>query len=459
MTLQEYLTSLRHKTVAVIGIGVSNTPLLRRLLAEGIAVTACDRSSREKLGPLADELEAAGATLHLGEGYLDGLTQDVIFRTPGLRPDVPQLLAAQRQGSTLTSEMEVFFQVCPCHMIAVTGSDGKTTTTTIIAELLQAAGRTVHVGGNIGQPLLCQADDMGPEDWAVLELSSFQLMTMDRSPHIAVVTNLAPNHLDVHKDMAEYVEAKEHVFAYQSEGDILILNRDHEITRSFAPGAPGQVRWFSRRERPERGVFLEDGVIYRATPEGVREIMAQRDILLPGLHNVENYMAALAALEGLVSDETARQVARTFKGVEHRIELVREKDGVRFYNDSIASSPSRTIAGLRSFQQKVILIAGGYDKHIPYDVLGPEICRHVKRLIVTGATGEKIRQAVLAAPEYREGQPEILSITEFDQAVLEAARGAEPGDVVLLSPASAAFDRFRNFMVRGQHFKELVRSL
>ena len=206
-------------------------------------------------------------------------------------------------------------------------------------------------------------------------------------------------------------------------------------------------------------MFLEDGVIYRATPEGVREIMAQRDILLPGLHNVENYMAALAALEGLVSDETARQVARTFKGVEHRIELVREKDGVRFYNDSIASSPSRTIAGLRSFQQKVILIAGGYDKHIPYDVLGPEICRHVKRLIVTGATGEKIRQAVLAAPEYREGQPEILSITEFDQAVLEAARGAEPGDVVLLSPASAAFDRFRNFMVRGQHFKELVRSL
>lgn len=170
MTLQEYLTSLRHKTVAVIGIGVSNTPLLRRLLAEGIAVTACDRSSREKLGPLADELEATGATLHLGEGYLDGLTQDVIFRTPGLRPDVPQLLTAQRQGSTLTSEMEVFFQVCPCHMIAVTGSDGKTTTTTIIAELLKAAGRTVHVGGNIGQPLLCQADDMEPEDWAVLEL-------------------------------------------------------------------------------------------------------------------------------------------------------------------------------------------------------------------------------------------------------------------------------------------------
>ena len=256
MTLQEYLTSLRHKTVAVIGIGVSNTPLLRRLLAEGIAVTACDRSSREKLGPLADELEAAGATLHLGEGYLDGLTQDVIFRTPGLRPDVPQLLAAQRQGSTLTGEMEVFFQVCPCHMIAVTGSDGKTTTTTIIAELLKAAGRTVHVGGNIGQPLLCQADDMEPEDWAVLELSSFQLMTMDRSPHIAVVTNLAPNHLDVHKDMAEYVAAKENIFRYQRPGDIAVFNQDNDITRQQALRAVGAVRLFSRRSEPEEGVFL-----------------------------------------------------------------------------------------------------------------------------------------------------------------------------------------------------------
>ena len=457
--VDQYFDSLSDKKVAVLGIGVSNRPLIRMLLARGIHVLACDKTPREKLDAEVLELEQAGAVLHVGEGDLDDVRADVVFRTPGMHPEIPALRRLRAAGAEITSEMEAFFEVCPCRIIAVTGSDGKTTTTTIIAELLKAAGRTVHVGGNIGQPLLCQADDMEPEDWAVLELSSFQLMTMDRSPHIAVVTNLAPNHLDVHKDMAEYVEAKEHVFAYQSEGDILILNRDHEITRSFAPGAPGQVRWFSRRERPERGVFLEDGVIYRATPEGVREIMAQRDILLPGLHNVENYMAALAALEGLVSDETARQVARTFKGVEHRIELVREKDGVRFYNDSIASSPSRTIAGLRSFQQKVILIAGGYDKHIPYDVLGPEICRHVKRLIVTGATGEKIRQAVLAAPEYREGQPEILSITEFDQAVLEAARGAEPGDVVLLSPASAAFDRFRNFMVRGQHFKELVRSL
>ena len=455
MTLQEYLTSLRHKTVAVIGIGVSNTPLLRRLLAEGIAVTACDRSSREKLGPLADELETAGATLQLGEGYLDGLTQDVIFRTPGLRPDVPQLLAAQRQGSTLTSEMEVFFQVCPCHMIAVTGSDGKTTTT-IIAELLKAAGRTVHVGGNIGQPLLCQADDMEPEDWAVLELSSFQLMTMDRSPHIAVVTNLAPNHLDVHKDMAEYVAAKENIFRYQRPGDIAVFNQDNDITRQQAGRAVGTVRLFSRRSEPEEGVFLRGEDILCRHNGQERRIMTTADIRLPGVHNVENYMAAIAAVEGLVPDGIIRDFARTFNGVEHRIELVRTYHGVRYYNDSIASSPSRTIAGLRSFPEQVILIAGGYDKHIPFDVLGPEIVEHVKLLVLCGATAGKIRAAVEQAPGYRPDHPEILEVTPFQRAVEAARDRAQPGDVVTLSPACAAFDQFKNFMERGKTFKAIV---
>lgn len=458
MTLQEYLTSLRHKTVAVIGIGVSNTPLLRRLLAEGIAVTACDRSSREKLGPLADELEAAGATLHLGEGYLDGLTQDVIFRTPGLRPDVPQLLAAQRQGSTLTSEMEVFFQVCPCHMIAVTGSDGKTTTTTIIAELLKAAGRTVHVGGNIGQPLLCQADDMEPEDWAVLELSSFQLMTMDRSPHIAVVTNLAPNHLDMHKDMAEYVAAKENIFRHQTAGDIAVFNADNAITAEQAGRTVGRSRRFSRQTELNDGVFLRGEDIVCRSAAGERVVMKTSDIKLPGVHNVENYMAAIAAVDGLVPDGIIRDFARSFGGVEHRIELVRTYRGVRYYNDSIASSPSRTIAGLRSFPEKVILIAGGYDKHIPFDVLGPEVTAHVKLLVLCGATAGKIRAAVEAAPDYRPGRPEILEVTPF-QAAVEAARDhAAAGDVVTLSPACAAFDQFKNFAERGRVFKEIVRS-
>ena len=456
MTLQEYIAQLRHKSVAVIGIGVSNTPLLRLLLKEGVAVTACDRSSREKLGTLADELEAAGARLQLGDGYLQGLTQDVIFRTPGLRPDVPELEAARAAGSEITSEMEVFFEVCPCPIIAVTGSDGKTTTTTIIAELLRSAGKTVHVGGNIGHPLLAEADGIRPTDWAVLELSSFQLMTMRRSPHIAVLTNLAPNHLDVHKNMAEYVAAKENIFRYQQPGDISVFNLDNDITREQGQRAVGTALYFSSTTQPQQGVFLRSGAIVCRRNGQEREILRTEDIRLPGAHNVENYMAAIAAVDGLVPDGVIRDFARSFNGVEHRIELVRSYRGVRYYNDSIASSPSRTIAGLRSFKEQVILIAGGYDKHIPFDVLGPEIVAHVKLLVLCGATAGKIRAAVEAAPDYTPGHPEILELSPF-QAAVEAARDrAVPGDVVTLSPACAAFDQFKNFMERGKTFKAIV---
>ena len=456
MTLREYLDAVRHKTVAVVGIGVSNEPLIRLLLQEGVAVTACDKRTREQLGKLAGELEARGARLQLGPDYLEGLDQDIIFRTPGLRPDVPQLAKAVAGGSELTSEMEVFFRVCPCPIIAVTGSDGKTTTTTIIAELLKKAGNTVHVGGNIGHPLLCEAGDMRPTDYAVLELSSFQLMTMPYSPHIAVVTNLAPNHLDVHKDMAEYVAAKENIFRYQRPGDIAVFNQDNDITRQQAGRAVGTVRLFSRRSEPEEGVFLRGEDILCRHNGQERRIMTTADIRLPGVHNVENYMAAIAAVEGLVPDGIIRDFARTFNGVEHRIELVRTYHGVRYYNDSIASSPSRTIAGLRSFPEQVILIAGGYDKHIPFDVLGPEIVEHVKLLVLCGATAGKIRAAVEQAPGYRPDHPEILEVTPFQRAVEAARDRAQPGDVVTLSPACAAFDQFKNFMERGKTFKAIV---
>ena len=456
MTLHEYMESLRQKTVAVLGIGVSNTPLVQLLLRSGIRVTACDKRTREQLGTLADELKQAGCTLRLGPDYLEGLHEDVIFRTPGLRPDVPQLAAAVANGSMLTSEMEEFFRVCPCPIIAVTGSDGKTTTTTIIAELLKAAGNTVWVGGNIGHPLLCDADRVRPQDYAVLELSSFQLMTMDRSPHIAVVTNLAPNHLDIHKDMAEYVAAKENIFRYQRPGDIAVFNLDNDITRQQAGRAVGTVRLFSRRSEPEEGVFLRgEDILCRHNGQEHR-IMTTADIRLPGVHNVENYMAAIAAVEGLVPDGIIRDFARTFNGVEHRIELVRTYHGVRYYNDSIASSPSRTIAGLRSFPEQVILIAGGYDKHIPFDVLGPEIVEHVKLLVLCGATTGKIRAAVEQAPGYCPGHPEILEVTPFQRAVEAARDRAQPGDVVTLSPACAAFDQFKNFMERGKTFKAIV---
>ena len=458
-TIQEYLAGLKGKRVAVIGIGVSNTPLIKMLLRAGIKVTACDKRTKESFAGQAEELESLGAMLKLGPDYLKDLDFEVIFRTPGMRPDLPELVEALQRGAILTSEMEVFFQVCPCKIVAVTGSDGKTTTTTIIAELLKAAGQTVYVGGNIGKPLLPDVDGMEEGDVAVLELSSFQLMTMDRSPDIAVVTNLAPNHLDVHKSMEEYVDAKKNIFLHQEAEGLLVLNQDNEITRGFASEAPGHVTFFSRRQELEKGVFLKDGVIWVRNAMHERPVLPVADILLPGDHNVENYMAAIAALDGLIPDQVIREFAAKFTGVEHRIELVRTLNGVKYYNDSIASSPSRTIAGLRSFRQKVILIAGGYDKHIPFDVLGPEVIEHVKELFLTGDTSAKIRAAVEGAPGYDPAQLPITVIDDFDQAVLAAHKAAKPGDVVILSPACASFDKFKNFMERGAAFKKIIYGL
>ena len=451
--VRAWLDTLSGKKILVLGLGVSNRPLVRMLLERGCDVTGCDATPYEQLDDEVLALEQSGCRLKTGPDYLRDLRGDIVFRTPGMHPARPELAALRTAGARITSEMEVFFQVCPCQIIGVTGSDGKTTTTTLISELLKHAGRRVWLGGNIGTPLLPLAEQMEPEDFAVVELSSFQLMDFPMSAHIAVITNLSPNHLDVHKDMAEYVDAKENIYRHQSSGDTLILNMDNALTHAMRENAPGDCLEFSRLGVPEKGVYLRDGVILDA--RSGEELLRQEDILLPGIHNVENYMAAICAVRPFVRTEDIRQIARTFGGVEHRIELVRVKDGVRYYNDSIASSPSRTIAGLRSFPEKVILIAGGYDKHIQYDVLGPEICERVKLLVLTGATAPKIRDAVLACPN----PPEILEIDDFTEAVKTAADRAVPGDVVLLSPASAAFDKFKNFMVRGSFFKELVRAL
>jgi len=445
---EQYFTSLKGKRIAVLGLGVSNRPLVRLLLEFGCDVTGCDRTPREKLEQEVLELESLGCTLSVGDGYLDTVEADVLFRTPGMHPGHPAIEALRQRGAEVTSEMEVFFEVCPCDIIAVTGSDGKTTTTTLVSEMLKAAGRKVWLGGNIGTPLLPLVDQMQESDLAVVELSSFQLMDMRRSPGRALITNLSPNHLDVHKDMEEYVEAKKNIYRFQKEDGLLIVNADNAITAPLR--GPGETRTFSRQGRGH--VELREGVIFR----GEDAVLPVSDILLPGVHNVENYMAAIALVEGLVSDDAIRQVAKNFGGVEHRIELVRVKDGVRYYNDSIASSPSRTIAGLRSFPEKVILIAGGYDKHIPYDVLGPEICDHVKKLFLCGATGPKIRAAVEAA----EGEkPEIIDCADLEAATRAAAAAAKSGDVVIMSPASASFDAFKNFMVRGEFFKKIVKEL
>ena len=455
MTLQEYLASLGGKQVTVMGIGVSNRPLLKLLSGCGAFVTARDKKSREELGALADELEALGIRLVLGADYLEGVEADVVFRTPGMRPDVPALQQARERGAEVTSEMEVFFKVCPCRMVAVTGSDGKTTTTSVIAEMLRAAGNQVWVGGNIGTPLLDQAGKMQPEDWVVLELSSFQLMSMQQSPQIAVITNLSPNHLDWHRGMEEYVEAKCNLFRHQDADGLVVLNRDNAPSLALAESAPGKVRLFSRVNGTAEGAALLDGVLCL---DG-KPVVAAKDIRIPGVHNVENYLAAMAALNGIVPFEVMAQVAKDFAGVEHRIEFVRELGGVRWYNDSIGSSPSRTLAGLASFDQPLLLIAGGYDKKIPFDELGRAIPGKVKHLLLCGVTADKIEAAVKAAPDYAPGRPHIHRFDDLAVTVQAAAKLAVQGDVVLFSPACASFDQFPNFMIRGRFFKDRVNEL
>lgn len=448
-----YFHSLQGKNILVMGLGVSNRPLVRLLLSYGCTVTGCDRTPREKLDAEVLELEALGCALKVGEDYLEGLHAEIVFRTPGMHPDIPALKKLRESGAKVTSEMQVFFELCPCHLLAVTGSDGKTTTTTLISEILKADGKTVWLGGNIGTPLLSSVPQMNKEDWAVVELSSFQLMDMTLSPHIAVITNLAPNHLDVHKDMDEYIWAKQNLYRHQKPGDVLVLNGDNAITKDFT--GVDETRYFSRQKALKKGVYLEENTIFRDETA----VLDAGTILLPGVHNIENYMAAIGALQGIVSDEAIRYVAANFGGVEHRIELVRIVNGVKYYNDSIASSPSRTIAGLKSFSQKVLLIAGGYDKHIPYDVLGPEICEKVKILFVNGATGPQIRQAVEQSPGYIPGCPLIVDCADFTDAVQRSVKMAQAGDIVLMSPASAAFDQFKNFMERGNYYKKLIKEL
>jgi UDP-N-acetylmuramoylalanine--D-glutamate ligase len=440
MNLKDYLDGLRGKRVAVLGMGISNEPLVKLLAAEGLEVTVRDK---RELPPMD------GVKTITGPDYLRDLTEDVVFRTPGIRPDQIPL----KPGAVLTSEMEAFFQLCPCPVFAITGSDGKTTTTTILSELLKAAGKTVWLGGNIGHPLLDQVDRISPQDCAVVELSSFQLMSMSMSASTAIVTNVQPNHLDWHRDMDEYSQAKKNVFLHQDKNGLLVLNGDDPVSSAYAAEASGKVRFFSRRTRQPEGCWFDGETVWF----GDHPLLRREEIKLPGLHNIENYMAAFCAVYPLVGEAVCRQVAGSFGGVEHRLELVREKNGVRYINDSIASSPSRTIAGLRALEgQRLVLIAGGYDKHIPYAPLGAEIPGRVRALILTGPTGPKIREAVLAAGGE---MPLILEEADFRQAVLTAAKTAEPGETVLLSPASASFDAFKNFEERGETFKTIVNEL
>ncbi len=459
MDCKQFFEQIKGKKIAMCGIGVSNTPLILNFLNKGAKVYACDRRTREMIGEMADTLEAAGAELCLGDGYLDDLEVDIIFRTPGMSFNLPELEAARKRGIAVTSEMEVFFDLCPATLFAVTGSDGKTTTTTLIAKMLEAEGKKVFVGGNIGKPLLPEIENITADDFVVVELSSFQLISMRKSPDVAVVTNLAPNHLDVHKDMEEYIDAKKNIILHQNAFSRTVLNQDNDITVDFKKYVRGQSLSFSMEKPLKNGAWLEDDGTIHMSYRGIdAPIMHRDDIAILGDHNVENYLAAITAVWGFAGMDSIKKVAKEFMGVEHRIEFVREVNGVKYYNDSIASSPTRTIAGLKAFSKKVHLIAGGYDKHIPYEPLVPYILEKVEKLYLCGATADKIEKAVRNDKSYN-GVPEIIRVENVEAAVKKAHEIAKAGDVVTLSPASASFDAYPNFVARGNHFKELVNKL
>ena len=459
---QAFFSSLAGKKVAFIGAGVSHRELLPIFVHHGAQVTLCDKKpSVEAFGPLGEQLQALGIRFSLGENYLDGLAgQDMILRTPGFEFFTPALQQAGAAGAELTSEMELFFELCPCKIYAVTGSDGKTTTTTLIAEMLKAEGKTVHLGGNLGRALLPIVDQITPQDIAVVELSSFQLISMHSSPDVALVTNVTPNHLDHHKDMQEYINAKRNILLHQRPGSKAVLGYANEVSRSMAKDVIGTTYWFTRHDRVAKGAFLdEEGWLCFAEDGVVTRIIHKDEVRLRGMHNVENLLGAFAAVAGEVRFETMTEVARSFAGVEHRIEPVRNLHGVQWFNDSIASSPTRTIAGLRSFDQKMIIIAGGYDKKIPYEPLAPEILAHVKILILMGQTGPIIERAVRSCNGFAESGLVIEHAQNMAEAVEIANRLAQPGDVVSLSPASASFDQYPNFEERGRDFKRLVMAL
>ena len=449
MTYKEYLDYIKDKNVGFLGIGRSNMPLIRMLSKAGCLVTVRDGKDIASFGDTAEELKELGVTIVTGEDYLKDLyTHDIVYKTPGIRGDKKEINEAVEKGTILTSEMELFFELCPCKIFGVTGSDGKTTTTTLIYNILTEAGYTCHLGGNIGRPLIGDIEKIKEDDFAILELSSFQLFNMKKSADVAVITNLSENHLDWHKDFSEYIDAKKNIFMHQKEDGRYILNLDNCHTRAMIGEGKGKVTAFSLTEKAD--VYLSDGEIY---VDG-KAVLSASDIKILGLHNVANYMTAIAAVSEYVSPEDIKNVATTFGGVAHRNEFVKEVCGVSFYNDSIASSPTRTMATLSSFDEKVILIAGGYDKNLNYEPLGPAVLEKVKHLVLVGATSEKIDEAVKKI-----GFIETERTDDFKKAVLLAKNAAKKGDKVVLSPASASFDMFRDFEERGNKFKELVNEL
>lgn len=460
--LIEFNEYLRNRKVAVIGLGVSNIPLIDYLRKYKANVTIFDRRTIDNIDKaIMDKIVEYGMEFSIGNDYLSKLKGfDVIFRSPSCLPTIKELAEEEKRGALVTTEIEMCLELCPGKVIGVTGSDGKTTTTTLIYEILKAKGYNCFLGGNIGTPLFTKVEEMTPDDIVVLEMSSFQLMGMQISPSISVVTNVTPNHLDYHSDLEEYIEAKKNIFKFQNEDDILVLNYDNPITREFAKEAKGKVVFFSDQVRLDNGYIVDEGTIKCCENKLRKHILNTKDVLIIGKHNYQNIATALAATKTLVDEETAKKVITKFKGVPHRLELVKESSNrVRWYNDSASSSPTRTISGIKAFDKRVILIAGGYDKNLDYTPLAKPVVDKVKTLILMGATKNKIYNAVVKELDARDKKLDIYEAFSLEETIEIAKEVALPGDVVLFSPASASFDMFKNAYDRGDKFKAAVQRM
>ena len=459
--LQEFNEYIRYRKVAIIGLGVSNLPLLDYMHNKKAMVTVFDERDIEKIpNDVMNKITDYGFRFFLGENCLENLKGfDIIFRSPSCLPTKPELKAEENRGAIVTTEIEMLMKMCPCKIVGVTGSDGKTTTTSLIYDILTSAGYHTFLGGNIGTPLFTKLEEIKPEDIVVLELSSFQLMGMEVSPDIAVITNITPNHLNIHKDYEEYIEAKKNIFKYQNENGIVILNYDNEITRKCKEEAKGKVIFFSGKQKLDNGFIVDNKVIKECEDKIRKHILNANEVILRGEHNYENIATAIAATKTLVDIETAVKAVKEFKPVEHRLEFVREINDVKWYNDSVSSSPTRTIAGLNSFDEDIVLIAGGYDKNLDYTPIAKPIVENVKTLILLGQTSGKIFDCVKEELENKNKELPIYMCETLEETVLLANKVAKKGQIVLFSPASASFDLFKNFADRGNQFKNLVDKL
>ena len=462
------LLKIKENSCAVVGVGVSNLPLIDVLLSVGAHVVAYDEKSVEALGDTAELLIQKGVELVTGDNAFDKIKENIIFRSPGIRPDKGALAFASGRGALVTSEMELFFELSPAKKYVITGSDGKTTTTTLTHLFLSAQkerdGARAYVGGNIGTPLLPKAHEMSEKDAAVLELSSFQLMGGWCDPEKVAITNVTPNHLNWHTDMNEYVSAK--CGAVGANTKRVVLNADNEICASLDFGAREYIYFSSTKKshadvvgnRKAAAVFEKNGKVIFSSGDKESEILSVDDIKLPGRHNLENYMTAIALTFGEVDFDIYREVARTFGGVPHRLEFVCELDGVKYYNSSIDSSPTRTAAALSALSAKPIIICGGSEKGLDFEPLAKVLLERASAVILNGASRKNIR-AVLDVEFAQNGRTlPVFEEETLREAIDKARELAKKGDTVLLSPACASFDQFKNFAERGEFFKNRVLS-